>query len=178
MERGTRYTVQTRYGCFSLDEASYRDYLAGKLWINWPPERSRSKPNVDATKPLDVSAEAIQLRDKAAKQGVLHTLQGFSTTPPPPCKERMGEISIYELSLSARASNGLMRAGINTFGKLAQLMASEKGIASVRNLGTKSIKELQDAFMEECYNRLLNYEKAAFWQDALEISKGDCSGGL
>lgn len=176
MERGTRYTVRTRYGCFSLDEASYRDYLAGKLWINWPPEHSRSKPDVDATMPPDISAEAIQLRDKAAKQGVLHALQGFSTTPPPPYKERMNEEGIYELSLSTRASNGLLRAGINTFGKLAQLMDTENGVASVRNLGTKSVKEIQDAFMVECYDRLLNYEKAVFWQDVLETSKGDGNG--
>ena len=171
MERGTRYTVRTRYGCFSLDEASYRDYLAGKLWINWPPEHSRSKPDVDFTMPPDISAEAIQLRDKAAKQGVLHTLQGFNTTPPPPYKNRMREIDIYELSLSVRASNGLMRAGINTFGKLSELMDTGSGIVSIRNLGAKSVKEIQDAFTVECYDRLLNYEKAAFWQNVLDLNE-------
>ena len=170
MERGTRYTVRTRYGCFSLDEASYRDYLAGKLWINWPPERS-SRPEPAITDPPNVSKEAIQLREEATKHGVLYTLQGFNTTPPPPCKERMNETGIYELSLSVRASNGLMRAGINTFGKLAQLMRTENGIASVRNLGTKSVKEIRDAFLMECYTRLLPYEKAEFWQAVLECNR-------
>ena len=171
MERGTRYTVRTKYGVFSLDEASYHDYLAGKLWINWPPEHS-SKPDAETAAPPNVSAEAIQLREKAAKQGVLHTLQGFNTTPPPPYKDRMREVDIYELSLSVRASNGLMRAGINTFGKLAGLIGTEGGIVSIRNLGTKSVKEIEAAFMAECYDRLLPYERAAFWQDALGHKEG------
>lgn len=171
MDRGARYTVHTRYGCFSLDEASYHDYLAGKLWINWPPERS-SKLDAEAAAPPNVSAEAVQLREQASKQGVLHTLQGFNTTPPPPYKNRMREIEIYELSLSVRASNGLMRAGINTFGKLSELMVTEHGIMSIRNLGAKSVKEIEAAFMTECYDRLLPYEKAAFWQDVLDQKEG------
>ena len=170
MERGTRYTVRTKYGVFSLDEASYHDYLAGKLWINWPPEHS-SKPDAETAAPPNVSAEAIQLREKAAKQGVLHTLQGFNTTPPPPYKDRMREVDIYELSLSVRASNGLMRAGINTFGKLSELMNTERGIMSIRNLGAKSVKEINEAFIVECYDRLLPYERAVFWQEVLKLNE-------
>ena len=170
MERGTRYTVRTRYGVFSLDEASYHDYLAGKLWINWPPERS-SKTVVDAPPP-NVSTEAVQLREKAAKHGVLNTLQELNTMPQPPYKDRMCEISIYEVPLSARASNGLLRAGVNTFGKLSELMDTEGGIVSIRNLGAKSVKEIREAFMTECYDRLLPYEKAIFWEDVLSHKEG------
>lgn len=169
MERGTRYTVRTRYGVFSLDEASYHDYLAGKLWINWPPERS-SKPTID-TQPPNVSSEAVQLREKAAKHGVLNTLQELNTMLPPPCKDRMDEISIYELPLSTRSSNGLLRAGINTFGGLAQLMNTD-GITSIRNLGAKSVKEIQEVFIAECYERLLPYERALFWEDILNHKEG------
>ena len=32
-----RYVVTTHWGTFSLDEASYQDYLTGKLWICWDP---------------------------------------------------------------------------------------------------------------------------------------------
>ena len=63
MKQGTRYTVRTKYGVFSLDEASYHDYLAGKLWINWPPERS-SKPVVDTPPPNVSSADVAQKRAK------------------------------------------------------------------------------------------------------------------
>lgn len=33
MRNGARYVVTTHWGTFSLDEGSYQDYLAGKLWI-------------------------------------------------------------------------------------------------------------------------------------------------
>ena len=97
MDRGARYTVKTRYGVFSLDEGSYRDYLAGKLWINWPPERDSNEPIKQESLPPDVSQEASQLRDLAAKTGVLETLQGFTVVPAAPYKERFQELSIYEL---------------------------------------------------------------------------------
>ena len=81
----------------------------------------------------------------------------------------MRDLPIYEMNLSVRASNGLMRAGVQTFGRLDQLIQSETGIMSVRNLGAKSVKEIQDAFVAECYSRLLPYEKAEFWQEVLDM---------
>lgn len=171
MDRGARYTVKTRYGVFSLDEGSYRDYLAGKLWINWPPERDPDQPLKQESLPSDVSQEAIQLRDNAIKHGVLQVLQQFIIMPRAPYKDRMHGVSIYELNLSVRSSNGLMRAGIQTFGRLSELLDTERAIMSIRNLGAKSVKEIQEAFMVECYDRLLNYEKAAFWQDVLDLNK-------
>jgi hypothetical protein len=171
MDRGARYTVKTRYGVFSLDEGSYRDYLAGKLWINWPPERDPNHPLKQEPLPPDVSQEAIQLRESTIKHGVLQVLQQFIMMPSAPYKDRMHDVSIYELNLSVRASNGLMRAGIQTFGKLSELLDTERGIMSIRNLGAKSVKEIQEAFMVECYDRLLNYEKAAFWQDVLGLNE-------
>ncbi len=171
MDRGARYTVKTRYGVFSLDEGSYRDYLAGKLWINWPPEREPDHPLKRESLPPDVSQEAIQLRDSATKHGVLQVLQRFVMMPRAPYKERMHDVSIYELNLSVRSSNGLMRAGINTFGKLSVLMDTGSGIVSIRNLGAKSVKEIQDAFTVECYDRLLNYEKVEFWQEVLDLNE-------
>lgn len=171
MDRGARYTVKTRYGVFSLDEGSYRDYLAGKLWINWPPERDPNQPVRQEPFPDDVTTEAVTLRDSAAKHGVLPVLQQFVMIPRAPYKDRMQDISIYELNLSVRSSNGLMRAGIQTFRKLSELMDTERGILSIRNLGTKSVKEINGAFIMECYDRLLPYEKAVFWQEVLDLNK-------
>lgn len=169
MGNGPRYKVQTRYGWFSLDEGSYRDYLSGKLqWINWPPLRDPNEPVKQDPLPPNASPKALELRDKAAKTGVKELLRDFITYPAAPCKERMRDLPIYEMELSVRASNGLMRAGVQTFGKLEQLMQSESGILSVRNLGAKSVKEIQEAFFTECYKRLLPYEKAEFWQEVLD----------
>lgn len=171
MDRGARYTVKTRYGVFSLDEGSYRDYLAGKLWINWPPERDPNQPVKQEPLPLDVTTEAIRLRDSASKHGVLPVLWCFVMMPNAPYKDRMHDVSIYELNLSVRSSNGLMRAGVQTFEKLNQLIETEKGISAVRNLGAKSVKEINDMFIMECYARLLPYEKAVFWQEVLDLNE-------
>ena len=96
---------------------------------------------------------------------------GFAIRPEIPCRERMQDIHIHELDLSARSGNGLMRAGIHTYGKLHALIKSDRGITSVRNLGVKSIKEIGDTFLTDCYRRLLPYEKAAFWQEVLDLNK-------
>ncbi len=172
MANGVRYKVQTRYGWFSLDEGSYRDYLAGKLqWINWPPLRNPNEPVKQEELPPDVSPEALELRDRAAKVGALEILQEFNIFPNVPYKDCMYDLPIYELNLSVRASNGLMRAGVQTFERLDHLIRSEKGVASVRNLGAKSVKEIREAFLMECYTRLLPYERAVFWQEVLDLNK-------
>jgi hypothetical protein len=171
MEKGARYIVKTKYGYFSLDEGSYQDYLAGKLWINWPPERDPQKDAAQVSVPANVSQEAVQLRDHANKKGVLAVLEPFATIPNIPCKPRMYDNSIYELNLTVRSSNGLMRAGVQTFGALSDLMISEGGVAGIRNLGAKSVKEIHNAFLVECYDRLLPYERAAFWQEVLDLNE-------
>ena len=56
---------------------------------------------------------------------------------------------------------------------LEQLIRTEHGIASVRNLGAKSVKEIQQAFLTECYARLIPYERAVFWQEVLDANKPD-----
>lgn len=170
MNKGARYTVKTRYGIFSLDEGSYRDYLAGKLWINWPPEKKASQQPPHDSLPPDVSREATALRDRAAKAGVLDTLQDFAVFPDTPYKERMRDLSIYELSLSVRSSNGLMRAGIQTYSLLNQRMKADGGLSTIRNLGIKSVKEIRETFIVDCYTRLLPYEKAEFWQEVLDAN--------
>ncbi len=87
-----QHIVRTRLGTFCLDDASYADYLAGKLWISWGTQsraerKTPAKPHV----PVNVSEEAIRLRD-AARQDVYHFLQ--ETFPgrqiPVPYRERMG----------------------------------------------------------------------------------------
>ena len=78
MSNDIRYKVHTHWGCFSLDEASYRDYLAGKLWISWKPG------NPDTPKPDDelisVSAEAVQLRESAQEDAYSLLRERFPNT--------------------------------------------------------------------------------------------------
>ena len=65
-----QHEVITRWGHFLLDNAAYAAYLEGKLWINWGTDPAREKKipasSPKAYIPLNVSEEAIRLRDAAA----------------------------------------------------------------------------------------------------------------
>ena len=170
MKNGAEYIVTTYWGTFVLDEASYRDYLAGKLWISWTPGRkAQPKPNASDCLPPDVSDRAIALRDRADRNGLLATLHQLGIHKAiVPYSSRFEDMSIDEMNLTVRSSNGLKRANVGTFGRLMDLMMTESGIMSVRNLGQKSAKEIKQVFFGECYSRLLPYEKAQYWQNVLD----------
>lgn len=72
------------------------------------------------------------------------------------------------MNLTVRSSNGLKRANIQTFGSLKEILAVENGLLNIRNIGQKSLKEIKQLFFEECYARLLPYEKAQYWQEILD----------
>ena len=116
--------------------------------------------------------DVVALYNKAEKLGVWELLQtafpyeAFAL----PFKRRVSEVEIYEMNLSVRASNGLMRAGAKTLGKVAELVALPSGLRSIRNLGTKSEKEILRSFVELCYEKLNFREKLEFWQKAIEQS--------
>ena len=170
MEKGARYVVTTHWGTFSLDEGSYQDYLAGNHWICWTPGKpTPPKPQTDGYVPLDVTDRAIALREQADRIGILAALHnlGFHEALVP-YSPRLSDVSIDEMNLTVRSSNGLKRANAGTFGKLRDLLAIENGIMSVRNLGQKSAKEIKQHFFEECYSRLLPYEKARYWQEVID----------
>ena len=171
MENGARYVVKTHWGVFSLDEDSYQDYLQGKLWISWSPGRKEhTPPQTEGMIPY-VSDEAIALREKADKQGVNEVLRQLATDRATvPYHSRLAEISIDEMNLTVRSSNGLKRANTATFGRVKALLEQENGILSVRNLGQKSAKEITQLFFAECYARLTPYERAQYWQEILNKS--------
>ena len=170
MKNGARYVVTTHWGTFSLDEASYQDYLAGRLWISWTPGKPQEvRKAPDCHIPPNVTDRAISLRDQADKAGVLPTLHQLGVHDAlVPYSARLADLSIDEMNLTVRSSNGLKRANAGTFGRLRDLLAMENGILSVRNLGQKSAKEIKEMFFEECYARLLPYEKAQYWQEVLD----------
>ena len=171
MKNGARYVVTTHWGTFSLDEGSYQDYLAGKLWICWTPGKPEQQRVVDHI-PAKITDRAVELRDQADKNGVLSTLRQLpvhEAIVPYSC--RLAELSIDEMSLTVRSSNGLKRASIHTFAQLRDRMEMESGLINIRNIGQKSLKEIKQLFFEECYARLLPYERARYWQDVLDSKK-------
>ena len=170
MKNIARYVVTTHWGTFSLDEASYQDYLAGNLWICWTPGKpEQQKQNATGYIPSNVTDRAVALRDQADKIGVLPALHQLGIHDAlVPYSSRLADLSIDEMNLTVRSSNGLKRANIHTFGTLKVILAVENGLLNIRNIGQKSIKEIKQLFFEECYARLLPYEKAHYWQEVLD----------
>ena len=170
MKNGARYVVTTHWGTFSLDEGAYQDYLAGKLWICWSPgKKEPTQPAVNGYVPPNVTERAISLRDQSERIGILATLQKLGVYEAiVPYSTRLAELSIDEMNLTVRSSNGLKRANIHTFSNLKDVLGTENGLSHIRNIGTKSIKEIKQFFFEECYTRLLPYEKAQYWQEVLD----------
>ncbi len=171
------YEVRTRWGWFRLDEGAYRDYLAGRLWITWTPGTQNTPAPIDETAqvlPPNVTEDAVRLRDAAAKRDVCLFLRerfpGMEVEIP--YRLRMKDVSIEEMALTVRSSNGLMRAGAKTFGALRELLLRENGLRSVRNLGQKSEQEILHGFFNACYALLRPGEQAAFWQGVLDETRG------
>lgn len=167
------YEVKTYWGYFRLDEGAYEDYLKGKLWITWVPGKPKTELAAGTERLTNISEEAVVLRDEAEKSDAYTMLCRLCPGEKIllPYKSKMKDISIDEMSLSVRASNGLMRAGANTLGKVAELVEREQGLKSVRNLGTKSEAEIIRHFFLTCYALLTKGERAGFWQDVLDDKK-------
>ena len=68
------------------------------------------------------------------------------------------ETPIEEMTLSVRAYNALKRAGIHTAGELADWITENK-LHTIRNLGVKSVRELQTKLMCLGYEHLTQQEK-------------------
>ena len=169
MKNGARYVVTTHWGTFSLDEGSYQDYLAGKLWICWTPGKPNQHHTLTEHIPVNVTERAVALRDQADKIGILAILQKQGIHEAiVPYSTRLADLSIDEMNLTVRSSNGLKRANIHTFAQLKDRLEIENGLINIRNIGQKSLKEIKQLFFEECYTRLLPYEKAQYWQEILD----------
>ena len=71
-------------------------------------------------------------------------------------KEKALEMTIEELDLSVRAFNCLKRAGINTVSELVQ--RNQEDMMKVRNLGKKSLEEVEQKLMALGLNLRANDE--------------------
>ncbi len=171
-----QHEVTTRWGHFLLDDAAYAAFLEGKLWISWGMKtrisEAERKPDEKPFIPPDISEKAIRLRDAAVHQEVYALLQQCfpGTRVPVPYRSRMKDLSIEEMNLSVRATNALMRANARCFGRVSEIMQMEDGLKKIRNLGTKSEREIIRSFFSACYYRLKPAEQAVFWQQIIDGS--------
>lgn len=105
------------------------------------------------------------LREEADREGVVAVLLPYAAECQVsiPIPQSLWETEITELQLSVRSSNGLMRAGLRTVGLVCDCIMSDRGLASLRNVGKKSIAEIKAAILTEAYARLDSSGKDAFW---------------
>ena len=85
-----------------------------------------------------------------------------------PMTQALWDTTIDELNLTVRSRNGLMRAGTDTIGKVAELIMNDDGLNKVRNLGRKSVAEIKTALLAEGYRQLDSKARLVFWQDFIE----------
>lgn len=71
-------------------------------------------------------------------------------------------VSVEELNLGARASNGLKRAGLMTIDQVLEV-----DISKARNLGVKSVKEIKNAILNYSYEHMTDKQRAEFWISVL-----------
>ena len=105
------------------------------------------------------------LFESAENNGLIPTLALFGSNIKVniPLSKTLCDKSIDDMDLSVRASNGLKRCGAMTVRQLSELIMSEKGLESVRNLGKKSICEIKTKLLFHAYQELDNKEKIDFW---------------
>ena len=178
-DREETYVVKTHWGTFRLDARSYKDYLEGRSWISYMPgkrQAEKAESEVPPGIPEEVSELALKFRFFAAKKDVYNKCrQAFPVIRPViPYKERMRQLSIDEMPLMTRSANCLMRAGAHNFGRVNDILELEQGLKAIRNLGAVSEEDILHCFVNACYARLTDAEKARFWQEMIDRS-GDRS---
>lgn len=74
---------------------------------------------------------------------------------------------IDELMLSVRSYNGLKRANISTIGDLIERLENG-GLANIRNLGEKSLREIKTRLLLYGFMQLTEKEKSIFFSDVIQ----------
>lgn len=76
-------------------------------------------------------------------------------------------MSVEEINFSVRSMNALKRAGLFTIGDVIGAISNEE-LLKVRNLGRKSLAEIQEKVLAFGYDRLSAGGKQAFLLDLLQ----------
>lgn len=78
--------------------------------------------------------------------------------------------NIEELNLSVRSYNCIKRAGINKVDKLIDAI-SESKLYSFRNLGQKSIAEINQKLYQSCYDNMSEESKRNFIKMLFDVNE-------
>jgi len=82
------------------------------------------------------------------------------------------EVGLDEMDFSVRAMNALKRAGMFNVGDIIDSISSGE-LVNIRNLGKKTVNEIQTRVFVLGYDRLTEAERRQFFRDLVELNCED-----
>lgn len=112
----------------------------------------------------------IELYGSAKENGLIPTLYGVfgkNVKVTVPFSQKACDAQIDVIEFSVRAMNALKRAGLFTIGDVIESISREE-LSKIRNLGKKTVNEIQTHILAFGYEKLTENEKRCFFYDLLE----------
>ena len=112
----------------------------------------------------------IELHKSANENGLIPTLYGVfgkSVKINIPFSKKACDTEIDVIDFSVRALNALKRAGMFTIGDVIESISREE-LSKIRNLGKKTVNEIQTQILMFGYDKLNKQERADFFYKILE----------
>lgn len=113
-----------------------------------------------------------KLYDAVIRAGLIegvHSIFGAKARMRLEFTRKVCETNIDVIDLSVRAFNALKRNGVNTLGEAVDAI-NDGTLASFRNLGAKSLKEIKVKIINYGYDVLSDKEKQLFLMNIVEIN--------
>ncbi len=82
----------------------------------------------------------------------------------------MSDSSIEALDLGVRSYHSLKRAGYNSIGEVAEAIASGKEPKSIKNCGSKSVREIMEHMFLFQYYSLKPEKREAYLKEVVELN--------
>ena len=111
----------------------------------------------------------VSAADKLGIIPVLYSLFGNRVHVLIHIKESLCDGSIEELNLDTRSHNALMRSKLVTIGQVVDML-NEGSIMRIRNLGKKSLVDIQTKTLDYAYQNASAKEKVRFALSLLDLN--------
>ena len=111
----------------------------------------------------------IELYKSANENGLVPTLYGAfgkSVKVSVPFSKKACDTEVDNIEFSVRAMNALKRAGLFTIGDIIDCITREE-LSRIRNLGKKTVNEIQTRILSYGYERLTENEKKRFFYEVV-----------
>ena len=112
----------------------------------------------------------IELYKSANENGLIPTLYGTfgkSVKVSVPFSKKACDTEVDNIEFSVRAMNALKRAGLFTIGDIIDCITREE-LSRIRNLGKKTVNEIQTRILSYGYERLTENEKKRFFSEVVD----------